>query len=283
MSLVAVLAQLRARHTVNPRVRAGTALKSGLTVEARANGTWLLSRHGVRPSNRECEIIARDARISTGFRVSGGPGKNPQDLNVYRLVTPLEDLPECATLKLCPHCEERSLVDTVHDGMGEICLRCTNDLARAPMPQPASVTPNVIPNLTMAEHAGFQDYGESALVQTPLGVAMRTIIETLTAKPDANDADPSPTRADYRPGIPLRELIGMRPIKVNQIYHFEAFGALFGVSVDLNHKYQWAALEPIDGPHGGYQSGSLEDFRRWFEAHGRFSSELPPERWRGFA
>jgi hypothetical protein len=130
MSLVAILAQLRARYTVNSNVPARQVLKSGLGVQAMAGGAWLLMRDKVKPGNKEVEVIARDAKISSGFSVATSQGRTSS--TVYRLITPLEDAPEIATLELCPNCEERSLIDTVHDGFGKICPRCEELNTRVP-------------------------------------------------------------------------------------------------------------------------------------------------------
>ena len=91
MSLVAILATLRSRKRVNAAQPASLTLPSKLTVEARADGSWLLSRAGVPPSDKEVEVIARDAKLEAGYSVSGGPSK-ALDGRVYRLIVPANTL-----------------------------------------------------------------------------------------------------------------------------------------------------------------------------------------------
>jgi hypothetical protein len=183
-----------------------------------------LWRDGVKPGNKECETIARDAGIKTGFAVATSEGRTSS--KVYRLITPLPEDADCATLELCPHCEERTLIE-IPDGMtGEFCPLCANRIDRISEPQPAQLEQP----------------------QTPI---------------------------DWRPGKPLERV---RDMRINQLYHFFAFGALFTASVqvrDDGNKIAWAAQQALEGPHGGYQEGRPSEFELWFA---QYAHPMPAER-----
>ncbi len=116
MKLVGILMRLRAQMTMAIRYsrkeRICQTLQSGLTVEARADDAWLLSRPNVKPSNTECETIARDAGIRHGFAVASSQGRTSTAW--YRLITPLDDDEATATGVLCPDCEQLSLTKPSH-------------------------------------------------------------------------------------------------------------------------------------------------------------------------
>jgi hypothetical protein len=116
-----------------------------------------------------------------------------------------------------------------------------------------------------------------------------------TAEFEALDVE-TPKRTDRRPGLPLEST---RRMKHNTIYHFEAFGVLWGVkleyisskkdarTVDGNSiepiRVSWAAQQPLEGPDGGYQTGTLAQFEKWFKLHGQLSPLEPPMRWRALS
>lgn len=139
MSLVGILAALRARATVNAEQPARRVLTSGLGVHARPDGSWLLWRCGAAPSDREVEVIARDAKLTTGFAVRISRGKGSSSDVVYRLVTPLDDDGDFATGTLCKHCRARSLLED-NSGGAEYCPDCGHGTAD-PEPLEAGVNP----------------------------------------------------------------------------------------------------------------------------------------------
>lgn len=187
MNLTANLKILRARKNVNPRIIASQTLPTGLTIEAKLEGRWLLSRAGVKPAKLEVEIVARDSGMNNGFTVRTGPASDKSDLSVYSLVTPGTDAPELATLTLCPDCTARSLMRDP-DGDGRYCPECGHNssapkpLAPLPVeevqsamfetlgaesPVPAAATPEVKPRTGRA----FFDSQRSA---TSLGLEARS-------------------------------------------------------------------------------------------------------------
>ncbi len=249
MSLVAKLAILRSRKNNNSSIAARETLKNGLTIEAKNNGAWLLSRDGVKPKKLEIEIIARDAKMLNGFGVVTAPAKDPESKSIYCYITPLNDDADFTTCNLCSKCEKRSMLKDV-DGASTDCLECGHGAAGSPEPlnleqMPAPATP------TDLEQAEF----EALDVETP-------------------------NRSDHRPGLPLESPRRMKP---NQVHHFAAFGVLWVAKVSQNQYgvfIEWAAQEPLEGPDGAYQSGTLAQFETWFKKHGQLSSLEPPERWR---
>jgi hypothetical protein len=236
MKLVGILTRLRAQMTMAIRYsrkeRIYQTLQSGLTVEARADDTWLLSRPNVKPSNTECETIARDAGIRHGFSVATSQGRTTPAW--YRLLTPLDDDESTATGVLCPDCEGRSLRQPSH------CPECGHGTTEARVPATVSAE----------EHAIFEL---------------------------ANVA-----RADMRPGEPLPMTL---QLKEGILYHFEAFGRVWGASYAPTRAMPiWcSSLEPLEGPGGAAEFNSMEAFKTWFRQSGQHPPITAPARWAGAA
>jgi hypothetical protein len=140
---------------------------------------------------------------------------------------------------------------------------------------------------TMAKHAGFAAWDctpksnaagvTSMIVREKPAPAIAVDLEQ--AEFEALDVE-TPNRSDHRPGLPLES---PRRIKPNQVYHFTAFGVLWVVKLEPirdGERFDWAAQEPLEGPDGGYQTGTLTQFEAWFKKHGQLSPLEPPERWR---
>lgn len=259
MSLVAIAAALRAQCNTNPQQRAWRTLSSGLGIEARPDGTWWLWRVGVEPSDLEVKTFARDAKVTGGYTLDTKPHQG----KVFRRLRPLSEPIGSSTYVVCPSCRARSLVS---DGVNEFCPAC--------------------------------EHGKP--VDTPLGLEVTSHESQVssTDTPPATDADPREMvidwerlesemdlRYDQRPGKPLERVRGCVH---GQLYHFEAYGVLWTVKLevvkdDADHAHTlaaWACLEAAEGPHGGMMQGSLEAFETWFKAHGQLSPLEPPVRWR---
>jgi hypothetical protein len=123
MSLVAVLTTLRARANVSDIERAKRVLDKGLFIQALDMGRWVIGRNGIEPSDKEVEIIARDAKLVYGFTVKTSKGKGESSTMIYRLIAPANDYPDFSTIKLCPACRSRSIMED-HDGAGDYCPEC---------------------------------------------------------------------------------------------------------------------------------------------------------------
>jgi hypothetical protein len=140
---------------------------------------------------------------------------------------------------------------------------------------------------TMAKHAGFAAWSLEVKTKTAKGAALIvrempapvTPVDLEQAEFEALDVE-TPNRSDMRPGLPLERPRAMKP---NQVYHFQAFGVLWVAKLkqaDDGDFVDWAAQEPLEGPDGGYQPGTLAQFEAWFKLHGQLSPLEPPERWR---
>jgi hypothetical protein len=168
MSQRAILAKLRAMQKTTQR-RACETLRSGLGIEARESGQWLLWRDDVKPSDQELEMIARDADMGTGFSVKTEHGKGSS--RVYRLLTPCND-GEAFTQTLCPNCQKRSLVRDPTGG-ADYCLEC--------------------------------GYGTSDYAQNEREAEFAPRVAKVEVIPEPEPAQEAPPRADLRPGSPLPE------------------------------------------------------------------------------
>jgi hypothetical protein len=258
MSLVAIAAALRAQCNTNPQQRAWRTLGSGLGIEARPDGTWLLWRERVEPSDLEVKTFARDAKITGGFSIDTKPHQG----KIFRRLTPLKEALGSSTCVVCPGCRARSLVS---DGKTEFCPACEYGVQQ-------DVPLALEPDDDTPPPADADPYPPPVDANDPPANPLDALEDEISL------------RHDQRPGVPLERPRSMQP---NTVYHFVAFGALWTAKLEVTkhgegtvRRVVWACLESLEGPHGGMSDGSPEQFSAWFKLHGQLSPLEPPERWR---
>lgn len=197
MSLVAVLKMLRARKNVNSSIPARQTLQKGLTIEAKFEGKWLLSRKGAKPSTLEIEIVARDALMVTGYSVRTGPAKDLSDPAIYSLLIPAQDDPDFASHRLCPACAARSLMK---DDQGMYCPGCGHNLSNTKMLVPLEPEATVTSSF---EALGLDARDEPEVVQPQKPRQSRVFFDSPRSKTSLGldtkrQADSSFTRLENR-------------------------------------------------------------------------------------
>jgi hypothetical protein len=279
VSLVSILASLRAQVRVNATQPARRVLKSGLGVHARPDGSWLLWRVGVQPGDKELETIARDAKITGGFSVRTSNGAGSSSNVVYRLLTPLDDDPDLSSTDLCPRCRSRSLLED-NSGGGTYCPTCGEGTGD---PLPLETLGSDAP-ATRSVTGLSPDVLEIDVDPVELVIDWEAVEVgvDLAAGPDETVA--LLIRRDLRPGTRLED---PETLGIGRLWHFMSAGHLWTVKLELGSQQngdkrrvvRWA---PLESRYGGFE-GSEERWRDWFAKHGALSPLVVPERWRGGA